>query len=492
MGIVGKIFAVLVLLLSLAVAVLSWKLSEQRKLFRSHSEALARGLITVKTELGRLEAIPVDEELKAVSYTAASGSGKEGGSLGFEEYKNNSQSVNTAVKAIVTALEKRQEQVAFLAKTLHQMGQLTGNTNATVTEEALRTSEDYAKLGGILTARAKLVQGRDEVLRHRLEQTASAFEVKSNELEAQRFASCAQDGGRFAVESFFDDLDKTQAEIALRYDKTIQTFNRFRERVSAYGDWNFNLPNAGGKLTAEKFGRMEAEMGKFIEDGDNLNRAMKKLADDVRRRKRVIEEMEKTVAKVQQDLKDEREALDKLTRENEVLKETNEHQKGVIDDFRTAKKLNAVAEDPLKRPVIKELKEVRPELKCDVRLVDAEGNFVILSATNRELCAGVRLVVNSSRAQEKPVRLQVKECGDYSSIAYVISGKIADVAVGDVVYLSSGHEEQVQHIEETRLAAIREKERAEREAEERATRKRIEQREREEAKKEEGLEVLGL
>ena len=49
MGILGKIFAVLVLLLSIAVAVLSWKLSDQRKLFRSHSEALAKGLLDRKS-----------------------------------------------------------------------------------------------------------------------------------------------------------------------------------------------------------------------------------------------------------------------------------------------------------------------------------------------------------------------------------------------------------------------------------------------------------
>ena len=53
MGILGKIFAVLVLLLSIAVAVLSWKLSDQRKLFRSHSEALAKGLLDVSREIGR-------------------------------------------------------------------------------------------------------------------------------------------------------------------------------------------------------------------------------------------------------------------------------------------------------------------------------------------------------------------------------------------------------------------------------------------------------
>ena len=104
MGILGKIFAVLVLLLSIAVAVLSWKLSDQRKLFRSHSEALAKGLLDVSRELGSLEDVPVEDELQQVSYTPAPDGGKEAGSLGFEQFKSNQQSVSAAVNALKAEL----------------------------------------------------------------------------------------------------------------------------------------------------------------------------------------------------------------------------------------------------------------------------------------------------------------------------------------------------------------------------------------------------
>ena len=74
MKILGKVFAILVLLLAVAVAVLSWMLAEQRKVFRAHSEALAQGLLRVATEVSRMDGVDVSSEMGQITYT----SGREG------------------------------------------------------------------------------------------------------------------------------------------------------------------------------------------------------------------------------------------------------------------------------------------------------------------------------------------------------------------------------------------------------------------------------
>ena len=172
------------------------------------------------------------------------------------------------------------------------------------------------------------------------------------------------------------------------------------------------------------------------------------------------------------------------------------NSKRSINELKTAKQLNAEEPDPLQAPVITALKDVSKDVACDVRKVDKECNFVIISGNNRQLCPGVQLIVINSKSQDKtPVKLKVKECNDYSSVAYVIRGSISDVNEGDRVILSIDHADQVKQLDDEREAAAaakRDSELRERERRQAESARRMEQEAKDKDKDKEDAFGLGL
>ena len=491
MGILGKIFAVLVLLLSIAVAVLSWKLSDQRKLFRSHSEALAKGLLDVSRELGSLEDVPVEDELQQVSYTPAPDGGKEAGSLGFEQFKSNQQSVSAAVNALKAAIQKRHEQTQAFAQTLVAMGRHAGNRS--VKADTLCSSADYQASLNQLKASAKTLFDRDQKVRERLDQVADALGVDKGELDPTRFNACAIAEGRFSIEKLFDDFAAAQAAQEKRLVAILSSMGDFRDKLTNYDNWTSELNADLARITSESDARrLNDQLKRFVADAAGIDQNLRDLRAAKRRLEEQSEQMKNTVNEVQAEQKRIEENMAKVSKENSLLKEENRQKGRMLNELKTAKQLNAEEPDPLQAPVITALKDVSKDVACDVRKVDKECNFVIVSGNNRQLCPGVLLIVINSKSQDKtPVKLKVKECNDYSSVAYVISGSISDVNEGDRVILSIDHADQVKQLDDEREAAAaakRDSELRERERRQAESARRMEQ----EAKDKDKEDAFGL
>lgn len=507
MGMLGKVFGVLVLLLSLAVAGLSWKLAEQRTLFRGHSEALAQGLLQVSKEVGKMDGVDVSAELSKVSYTKAPEGGKESGSLGFEDYRKNQQSVSTGVKALIAAMQTRQTQFEAMAKAVADLGATVGVAKeASINQKGLLTDAEYTKKLDVVRNRAKLVAARDEALRRELAATADKFGVSSGEFSAERFASCAQEGGRFAVVSVFSEFDNVLGLLADQQRGYVATLNDFKNAVDEFSDWNFEASSvsraSAGFVTTSKTSDSDGESARkqyladlknklnvFTADANALNKYLRSLREDKKRLAEQTEELKATAERVQEQKDEMNRKLIEVQASNKKLESENAWARKNLDELKLAKTLNAQKPDPLAGKVVESLKDVNPALACEVTRMELEHNFVIVNANNRQVCPGTRLIVvkGDKKSAGEIVKLEIKECSDYMSTAYVIAGDIKQVKVGDRVELSVEHQVMVKAEADAKAAAEEAKLRAARAAEERRAREAIERRR--EAERQAGGEV---
>ena len=500
MKILGKVFAILVLLLAVAVAVLSWMLAEQRKVFRAHSEALAQGLLRVATEVSRMDGVDVSSEMGQVTYTKAPAGGKESGTLGFEDFKKNNNSVSSSVDKLLTGIRKRQEQMAAFAATLEATGSVIGvEAAAGVNKEQLLADAEYANKLKTLEDRAKLVRARDEAVRKHLSSLADTFGANGVEVVAKRYAECAQDKAQkhgFSIGKLFREFENSIELLHSQQKLLVEAMLDFEKKVDAFDNWSFDgrsmrevaadfastskASDDEGKKAQEKFlQNVKTRLAAYGTDAQALN---KFIGDKVKENKSLKDqttEMRTTVETIQEQKDELSKKMVELQAVNKKMKEQNEWAMKNLDELKMAQHLNDDdLEEPAEKKVVMELKEVDPTLTCDVRHVEPKYNFVIISANNRQLCPGTKLIVLSGNGSETTLKanLEVKECTDILSKAFVTRGDINKLSVGDRVELSVNHETLVKKQEEAKVAAEEAKKRAEREAENERARKAIEAR----------------
>ena len=113
MGKLGKIFGILVLVLAIVVAVFSFLLSKHRDLFKNRAADLADGIVKTGQNLssGAGQSNPV-------SFTPASGGGKESGNLGWGDYKANPADYKNKIDAVVKLAQSVSDQRTVLSESL--------------------------------------------------------------------------------------------------------------------------------------------------------------------------------------------------------------------------------------------------------------------------------------------------------------------------------------------------------------------------------------
>ena len=113
MGKLGKIFGILVLVLAIVVAVFSFLLSKHRDLFKNRAADLADGLVKTGQTLsgGSGQSNPV-------SFTPASGGGKESGNLGWGDYKANPADYKNKIDAVTKLAQSVSDQRTVLSEAL--------------------------------------------------------------------------------------------------------------------------------------------------------------------------------------------------------------------------------------------------------------------------------------------------------------------------------------------------------------------------------------
>ena len=543
MKIMGKIFAVLVVLLAVAVAVLSWMLAEQRKVFRAHSEALAEGLMKVAAEIKNMEGVNVDDEMGKVTYTKAPDGGKESGTLGFEDFKKNNSSVSSSVSSLIAGIRKRHEQMTAFAETIMALENTIGveviegaDKNDKRHERArdLMKSGEYAEKLKNVEGRARLVIERDEALCDNLGKLADKLGVRKDEVSLDKFRKCEQDNSEFTIGNMFDEFDnaikllfiqqnelvkaindfengikKKQAEIVDELVKEIKD-EKYGEDIKENGGFQFDNREIGSLLTIsfmkvskandgaakrkEHEMDLKAKLAIFSKnDAVALNGFMEKLKKGYVDLNQEAKEQKEIVKNTENQNKELGEKIERLEKDNKKLKEENEWAKKNLEEIKI---VNSLIEEnnaePVEKKIVTELKDVDPQLTCEVRYVETKCNFVIISANNRQVCPSTRLIVLSGSGSETKLKanLEVKECTDEVSMAFVTRGDINSLAVGDRVELSVNHEMLVKKQEDAQKQAEAAKKRAAIEAETERARKAIEARK--EAERQNALGGEGL
>ncbi|MBP5640272.1 MAG: hypothetical protein J6X55_12380 [Victivallales bacterium] len=503
MKLMGKIFAILVLLLAIAVAVLSFMLAKQREIFRAHSEELAAGLLRVATEVKNMNGVDVSSEMSQVSYTKAPKGGKESGTLGFEDFRKNQGSVKSSVDKLIAGLKRRQDQMEAFAATLEKTGNIIGvEAVEGVNKQELLANAEYKKKLGTLEGRAQLVLARDEAVRKYLSQVADTFGLDNAEVDTKTFAACAKDTSQkygFSIGKLFTELDIANELLQDQQEKIVKAMIDFEKKVDTYTDWNFNggvvsdmsedfrstskSDNDDGKSNRDKYlKKVENKLSSYDSDALALNKFISDKLRENKSLKEQTQEMRNTVESVQEDKEKLSKRLSEVSSQYKVLegkyKTAEEHVMALNLASQLRKEEEKLEEERNNRKKVEELKDVDESLSCDIRHVEPNYNFVIISANNRQLCPGTKLIVLSGNGNETKLKanLDVKECNDYLSKAFVTRGDINQLSIGDRVVLSVDHEALVKKEAQKKADEAEAKLRAEREAEHERARKAIEAR----------------
>lgn len=497
MSILGKVFGVLVLVLSLAIGFLSWQLFEQRKVFRAHSEALAEGLMRVANDVKNKDGVDVTGELAGVTYGKAPDGGKESGTLGFEDYRKNSGSVNTAVGKLLEALNKRQEQMELFAQMLEDTGKaMSIDESLGVNKQNLLTDEQYQAKLNSLSERTKQVMGRDEAVRKMLADVARKVGADEKEVETATYRKCARKDNKYTIATLFTEIGTALDLSDAVKQAYLKSMVDFRDAVVAFDKWNFSQDaiaraEEGYRLTSKAADdEGEAARKKFMSQFKDKLTAFRRDAEAlnsfIQETIKSRDNLDRKAADYEVQVQKAEEERDRLRRENQTLQKENaqvrkdyEWAVKVHKEMQLAKKLNEPAADDLSKEVVGGLNAVKSDFSCEIRRVEEEDNFVIISANNRQVCPGTRLIVVNNREGgigKALVKLLVKECTDHLSKAYVLSGDVKTVNVGDRVELSVEHAEMVEREAEQKVQAEEARLRAARAEEDRKAREAIERR----------------
>jgi len=444
----GKIFGILVLVLSLAVAVLSFLLFAQRKTFRAHSEALADGLNKVAQTIRSAKGTDVNSQLAKVSYTKGANGNKESGTLGFEDYKKDPNSVNNAVTALLEGINLRQKQHEEYATALKDIAvALSGKADLGVHEdEDILSAEDSSEKVAAVTARAQNVAARDEKVRKHLESIAKKAGLNAGNVQPRTFDLCTKTNGKYAGEIYMEELVKSVTIADKRNAMMLDTFAQVRGRITEFNNWQFNANQL--KAADAKFYSPESKedggaaflngdkkwLDALSADASKINRKLQDDAASIAKLNREKSDLEYQVETKNAEIERQTASIADLNKKLGALKEDYDHALGQLKGLEQATLMieNSRLEKPT-RPVLEVGGQIARGFSCVVRSVDSNERYVILSATNRDVYPGARLLLAVEDGKEI-IELRVKNCTDTGSIAYVTDGNAAHISIGDKVY----------------------------------------------------------
>ena len=448
MGKLGKIFGFLVLVLAIVVAALSFLLSKHRQMFRDRAAVLAEGTVKTAQALsgGTGAASPV-------SFTPASGGGKESGNLGWGDYKANPadykgkiEQVEKLAKSVTAQRNALSETLVAISSTLkapEDLGVSAGNLNnlgkyeaaakalAGHVEEVEKRDEEVRAsleaLSGIL--RATIPGFADPAFYTRKTADGSAPKApkkpakKSDDEEEEEPAaeeetdSAAVQYGGYDVQTALQALEQAAKVLVTRTAAYENGYANLIAAISKY-DWNVNISRIKGN-------DYKSALNTMVEDAKAINTKIVDLEEQVAKLKKEVEDFKAKLADREQKIANLEEELKKMTAERDQLKKQAELLSMPKSEY---KDVNAPVE------AIAKMEEVKVEITGKVLDVNEEWNFITLDLGKDQVVPGLNLAVNQNGNYIATVKITKIE--DRVCCAEVVSGRVADIKPGAVVFYS--------------------------------------------------------
>ena len=448
MGKLGKIFGILVLVLAIVVAVFSFLLSKHRDLFKNRAADLADGIVKTGQNLssGAGQSNPV-------SFTPASGGGKESGNLGWGDYKANPADYKNKIDAVVKLAQSVSDQRTVLSESLANIAAtLKAPEDLGITADNLKNLGKYSAAAKALSDHVAEVQKRDEEVRVSLEAlsgilkaTAAGFDDSefysrksadgSAPKPAKKPAKKSEDGEEEEEEAA-EDEDKGGAQYGgYNVQTALQTLDQAAKvtvaRTDAYKKGYEDLINAIGKykwnVTASDLAGKDykSALAAMVADAKEINTKIGDLEEQVAKLKREVEDFKAKLADREDQIAKLKDDLAKMTAERDQLKKQAELLSMPKSEY---KDVNAPVE------AIEKMEEVKVEITGKVLIVNEEWNFVTMDLGKDQVVPGLKMAVNQNGAYIATVKITKVE--DRVCCAEVISGRVADIKAGAVVFYS--------------------------------------------------------
>ena len=448
MGKLGKIFGILVLVLAIVVAVFSFLLSKHRDLFKNRAADLADGIVKTGQNLssGAGQSNPV-------SFTPASGGGKESGNLGWGDYKANPADYKNKIDAVVKLAQSVSDQRTVLSESLANIAAtLKAPDDLGITADNLKNLGKYNAAAKALSDHVAEVQKRDEEVRVSLEAlsgilkaTAAGFDDSefytrksadgSAPKPAKKPAKKSEDGEEEEEEAA-EDEDKGGAQYGgYNVQTALQTLDQAAKvtvaRTDAYKKGYEDLINAIGKykwnVTASDLAGKDykSALAAMVADAKEINTKIGDLEEQVAKLKREVEDFKAKLADREDQIAKLKDDLAKMTAERDQLKKQAELLSMPKSEY---KDVNAPVE------AIEKMEEVKVEITGKVLIVNEEWNFITMDLGKDQVVPGLKMAVNQNGSYIATVKITKVE--DRVCCAEVVSGRVADIKPGAVVFYS--------------------------------------------------------
>ena len=361
MGKLGKIFGILVLVLAIVVAVFSFLLSKHRDLFKNRAADLADGLVKTGQTLsgGSGQSNPV-------SFTPASGGGKESGNLGWGDYKANPADYKNKIDAVTKLAQSVSDQRTVLSEALANIAAtLKAPEDLSITADNLKNLGKYNAAAKALAEHVEEVQKRDEEVRDSLEalsgilkSTAAGFDDSgfytrksadgSAPKPAKKPAKKSEDGEEEEEEEQAEDEEKGASQYG-GYDvqTALKTLNQAAEvtvaRTAAYEKGYGALIDAIGKykwnVSARDFAGKDykSALAAMVADAKEINTKIGDLEEQVAKLKREVEDFKAKVADREDQIAKLKDDLAKMTAERDQLKSRSRSEDGCEPEWRLSR-----------------------------------------------------------------------------------------------------------------------------------------------------------
>ncbi len=451
MATLNRILLILIVVLALTAAGLSYLLFQRRAEFRQRGEELATTVTDVVEKL--------DENSKTgtkadVTFTPRDTDAKtpESGSLSWRSFHEAQTEKSTypdyeentfrngleKTRTLTTAVEKQRNE---LAEGLFQTGMNLGIPREFISETGLKQLQleelEYQGIINKIATHAQKMKSRDEEM---INTIAECAEVIGTPLSKSRLSERAETGegelGDFQHEEPLSTFESDVRALKKRSDSYEDTLKAAPQEIGNY-DWQVRAADIGS------------------EQERTYNQALETLEKDysgIEEKLARIPILEQKLAEKKEELK---QARKKLNEKREKISELEDKLK----EAKSGEKIKKLREE--KQELQQKLSEYMAstdakfsgELKGEILEVNRKWGFVVLDKGVGDVASGTELLVG--REGNYVARLKVTRVKEENAVANVMRGvKEGDVRVGDAVeYAPSAMEEEEEEEEESQEKA---------------------------------------
>lgn len=441
----GKIFGILVVVLSIAVAVLSFMVSKHREQFRDRAAVLAEGVSKTGSTLSQGTGSAVGG---SVTFTPAPAGGKESGTLGWNDYKTNASGYKDNIGKVVDLAKKVSDQRNKMSDALKSIGEeLKLPADLDVSSESLNNLGSYDGALASMASHIDAVKKRDEALRVSLENLSGVLKSIGDSFGEEAFYTrkVKEGGAAPAKEEKKEGEEGEEAEEAVPAGKAYEGYQyeealaalegaarklveRAKDYEACFRDMINAIPKYSWRTSANALpsDAYKNILKGLVDDAKAINAKIAGLEESLAKTKALLDEKtgelktcEAENAKLQEELK-------AMTKERDLLKKRLDFIGGGSEQ---------VAPEVKEHVVLENVKEVSKDITGNIIGVIKEWNLVTLNLGNDKVVPGLKLAVN--QGGEYVATIKIIKCEERVSMGEVILGKVDDIKEGAVVFMSA-------------------------------------------------------